>query len=80
MDESLREHLAYLGQVDVSPADRGSAESALGQSLRRLEQRHLRELQEGLLASDDATSPPARELEATIVTVNSRLKELFTER
>ena len=80
LDETLREHLAYLGRIDVSPADRGSAESALGQSLRRLEQSHLRELQEGLLASDDVTSPPPRELEATIVTVNSRLKELFTER
>ena len=80
LDEALREHLAYLGQIDISPADRGSAETALGQSLGRLEQSHLREMQEGLLASDDATSPPPRELEETIVSVNSRLKELFTQR
>ena len=80
LDDTLREHLAYLGQIDISPADRGSAETALGQSLGRLEQSHLREMQEGLLASDDATSPPSRELEETIVSVNSRLKELFTQR
>jgi DNA primase len=80
LDDTLRKHLAYLGQIDISPADRGSAETALGQSLGRLEQSHLREMQEGLLASDDATSPPSRELEETIVSVNSRLKELFTQR
>jgi DNA primase len=78
LDESLQEHLSYLNRIDLPPADRSSIEAALGQSIRRLEQRHLQELQEGLLASVDATVPPPRELEEAIVSVNTRLRELFS--
>ena len=44
-----------------------------------MEQRHLREVQEGLLASEDASQPPARDVEEPIVNLNTRLKELFSE-
>ena len=79
LDGTLHDHLAYLNQMELAPFDRRSAETALDQSLRRLERRHLQELQEGLLASEDATLPPPRELEEAIVSVNTRLKELFSE-
>ena len=80
LNDGLQQHLDYLSDIELSPIDLGSAETALGQAVTRLEQRHLRELQEGLLASEDAASPPPRELEEVIVSVNARLKELFTQR
>ena len=80
LDQTLGEHLEYLSQVTLEPTDRRSHETALSQSLRRLEQRHLQEMQEGLLATEDATTPPPRELEEAIVSVNTRLKELFSQR
>ena len=80
LDENLHEHLSYLSQIDIAPTGLSSAEAALDQSLRRLEQRHLQELQVGLLGSVDSTVPPPRELEATIISVNTRLKELFSQR
>ena len=78
LDETLHEHLDRLSQIDLATADRVSVEAGLDQCLRRLEQRHLKEIQEGLLASDDASLPAPRELEEAIVNVNTRLKELFS--
>ncbi len=80
LDESLRQHVEYLSGKDLGPLDRHSAEGALKQCLVRLEQRHLREQQEGLLATEDSTLPPSKELEEPIVTTNSRLRELFSQR
>jgi DNA primase len=80
LDENLHDHLRYLREIDLAHTDPQSARTALGQSLRRLEQRHLQELQESLLASEDASVPPARELEEAVVSVNARLKELYSER
>jgi DNA primase len=79
LDDSLRDHLDYLAQIDLEPIDRPSAQAALEQSARRLEQRHLQEIQEGLLASDDESLPPSRDLEEQIIGVNARLKELFSK-
>ena len=47
--------------------------------MRRLEQRHLQEIQESLLASDDESLPPPRDLEEQIIGVNTRLRELFSK-
>lgn len=80
LDESLREHLTYLTHKELVPADRQETEAALGQCLLRLEKRHLQELQEGLLVSEDASSPPPRAVESAIASVNTRLKELFSQR
>ena len=80
LDDNLYDCLDNLCQLDLPPFDNRSAEAAIGQSLERLEQRHLKELQEVLLASQDATLPPPRELEGPIVSVNTRLKELFAQR
>ena len=79
VDEALGEHLEYLVQIDLTPNDKRSADAALGEVLRRMEQRHLREVQESLLASGDASQPPARDVEESIVSLNTRLKELFSE-
>ena len=55
------------------------AEAALTQCLQRLERRHLQELQESLLASEDASVPPPREIESAVADVNARLKELYSQ-
>ena len=80
LDESLHGHLDGLIETDLTPIDLATSRTAFDQSLVRLEERYLRELQEGLLSSEDMTSPADREMEEAIVGVNSRLKELFAKR
>jgi hypothetical protein len=58
----------------------GSGRDAFRQTLRRIEELHLQELQESLLNFDDAGLPPPAELQDQIVPVNARLKELFSQR
>ncbi len=77
IDASLYDRLDYLSRVEYGPGDRQSDSDALDQSLRRLEQRHLRELQENILASADAKEPPPKTLEEPIVSVNAKLRDLF---
>ena len=77
LDRTLHDRLDRLIQLELAPADRPTAEAALAQCLGRLEERHLQELQESLLATDDASLPPHRDLEEPISAVNTRLKELF---
>ncbi len=80
LDASLHEQLANLTRKELAPVDRKEAEAALEQCLQRLESRHLQELQESLLACEDPSAPPPREIEQAIVNVNARLKELFSQR
>jgi hypothetical protein len=68
--------LDYLSGVEHGPDDRQSDANALDESIRRLEQRHLRELQESMLASGDAAEPPPKTLEEPIVSINTRLRDL----
>ena len=67
-----------MGARELVPADTRESRLAAWQCLQRLERRHLRELQEGLLASDEAGSPPSRDIESAVAEVNARLKELFS--
>ena len=76
VDASLHDRLDYLSGVNQGPGDRQSDANALDESLRRLEQRHLRELQESMLASGDAAEPPPKTLEEPIVSINTRLRDL----
>ena len=76
LDESLHERLTHLLQKQLGPTDLRASEAALEQCLQRMEQRHLREVQEGLLASEDASTPPPREMEGEITGVNARIREL----
>ena len=80
IDASLHEYLDYLTRKELAPANRLEEEEALSQCLRRLERRHLQELQEALLASSEAGIAPPREMEEAVSSVNSRLKELFSQR
>ena len=80
LDESLHQRVEELLGSEEFPGDLREGEVALAQCLRRLEQRHLQELQESLLASEEAGTPPPRELQTAIGEVNSRLKELFSKR
>ena len=80
LDESLHEHLTYLIQKELVPTDQQEGETALRQCLLRLERRHLLELQEALLASEDASVPPPREMEGEIASVNARIRELSSQR
>ena len=77
VDASLHDRLDYLSGVNQGPGDRQSDANALDQSVSRLEQRHLRGLQESMLASGDAAEPPPKTLEEPIVSVNTRLRDLF---
>lgn len=80
IDEALHEYFSLLMEKELAPTDQRESELALAQCLQRLERRHLQELQESLLTVESADSPPPRELEVTIADVNSRIKELFTQR
>ena len=77
LDESLQSHLSRLTRKSRVPTDRRESEAALSQCMQRLEERHLRRLQESLLASDDGDGPPAKEIEAQVAEVNSQLKAVF---
>ena len=80
LDESLHEHLTYLMQKELAPTDQQESEAALRQCLLRLEKRHLLELQEALLASEDISIPPPRDMEGEIASVNARIRELSSQR
>jgi hypothetical protein len=80
LDDSLHDHLDHLVEFELSPIEPWPAEDAFDECLRRLEQRYLKEYQEGLLVSEDVTLPPPRDLEEPIVSVNARIRELDSQR
>ena len=79
LDETLLDHLAYLSKLDLTPADRKSGQTAVLQALTRLRQRHLREQQAEILESVemDRSTPRPKDVEESIVRVNSRLKDSY---
>ena len=66
---------ALLGR-ELVPSDTRTSEAALDQSIRRLQRRHALREQEDLLASEDPTLPPPREIEAPVAQVNARIRHL----
>ena len=80
LDQTLRDQLTYLTQKELFAADRRESEAALEQCFERLERRHILELQEVLLASEDAGAPPPRDMEDVVSGMNERLKELSARR
>jgi DNA primase len=80
LDDSLHDHLDHLVGFELSPIEPWPAEDAFDECLRRLEQRYLKEYQEGLLVTEDVTLPPPRDLEEPIVSVNARIRELDSQR
>jgi hypothetical protein len=79
LDDALHDHLDYLIAIELAPIDRSNSRTALDQCSRRLEERHLQDVQETMLLSVDSTSPPSKDLEEAIVGVNSRLRELQSQ-
>ena len=80
LDESLHEHLDGLSALELSPTELWPFEEAFGQAARRLQQRHLRGLQDSLGSTEDASVPPDRELEGPITEVNTMLRDSFARR
>ena len=77
LDESLHEHLDGLSALELSPTESWPFEEAFGQAARRLQQRHLKGLQVVLLATEDMTVPPVRDVEDPVADVNAGLRESF---
>ncbi len=80
LDESLHEHLDRLSGMELSPTELWPVEEAFGQAARRLQQRHLKELQVVLLATEDMTVPPVRDIENPVADVNAELRDSFVRR
>ena len=78
LEPSLLDHLNQVRQIKLENAGPSIMESAFEQCRNRLESRRLRDLQSDLLRTEDG-EPPSREISATITSVNSRLKHLFTQ-
>lgn len=74
LDQSLHARLQTLVAQEIAPSDYRTWERALDQCLRRLQQRHLKELQETLLETGDDSTPPSRDLEQEITSVNAAIK------
>ena len=79
LEQTLLDHLNLVRQVKLENADPSKVESAFEQCRNRLESRRLRDLQSDLLRTTGG-EPPSREMSATITSVNSRLKHLFTQK
>jgi DNA primase len=80
LDGSLHDELGRLLEKELVTAQAKERAAALAECLQRLERRHLRGLQQELLATDDASIPPERELERPVVDVNAAIKESFLPR
>ncbi len=81
LDESLHEYLDGLSALEVSPTEeQWPVEEAFGQAARRLQQRHLKGLQDSLGSTEDTSVPPDRELEGPITEVNAMLRDSFARR
>ena len=78
LEEPLQNHMAFIMGKEIVASGIGKAEIALDQCLNRLERRHLQELQEVLLVSEDPGTPPPRDVEGSVSNLNSRLKDLFS--
>ena len=77
LDESLHEYLDALIGLRLSPLEDWQVENAFIEITERLEQRYLKELQATLLLTEDVKSPPSRDVEHPIVSLNSDLKDSF---
>ena len=80
LDESLHEHLDGLSTLELSPTESWPFEEAFGQAARRLQQRHLKGLQDSLGSTEDKSVPPDRDLEGPISEVNAMLRDSFARR
>ncbi len=74
IDEPLNAHLQSLASKPLVPMDTIESEWALDECIRILEYRHLVEQEQELLSTDDAATPPARELAPQVAQLNARIR------
>jgi DNA primase len=79
LDPALSERFDELANTALEPTMLGQSEVALGQILARLEERHLRRLQDGLLSGEESLEV-SQDVERAIIKVNTRLREIHARR
>ncbi len=77
LDQTLQAHLDYLMERPLPPIDFKSAEKGIEDSLRRLEERHVKELKTQEEATPSEEEFPG--LEEQVLARNDRLKELHKQ-
>lgn len=77
LDETLLDHLTYLIKKDMRPTTRNSAPQAIRHPLKRLKERYWKDQQAEMLESHEPGTPLPKDLEDSIVDVNSKLKEIY---
>ncbi len=76
LDETLRERFAHLASRPLEPTDRKQGEAAFERCVKRLTDRHLRERQLDLVATEDSSEPTPRHLEPEVESINAGIREL----
>ncbi len=78
LDDELSTHLEHLLGKALPPMDRKVRESDLSNCIRRLEERHLRELKhEEALRLNEASLDDLQEQQDTILDTNERIRQVF---
>ena len=75
----LKEQLNYLLSLKLDPVNEFTAVKALKQSIARLEQIHIKNMQKELLSSIQSDSQNPKEIEKVIVDLNQKLKTNLNE-
>ena len=79
IDDSLKPRLEQILDIQLKPIDLSESINILKQCFSRIEERHLRKLQEGLLSTEPSFTS-SKDLEEAIVKMNMRLKEIHSQR
>ena len=79
IDDSLKPRLEQILDIQLKPIDLSESINILKQCFSRIEERHLRKLQEGLLSTESSFTS-SKDLEEAIVKMNMRLKEIHSQR
>ena len=79
IDDSIRPRLEQILDIQLKPIDLSESINILKQCFSRIEERHLRKLQEGLLSTESSFTS-SKDLEEAIVKMNMRLKEIHSQR
>ncbi|MBR61638.1 MAG: DNA primase [Dehalococcoidia bacterium] len=79
IDDSLQPRLEQILDIKLKPIDLRQAFNSLEQCFSRIEERHLRKLQEGLLSTESSLAS-SKDLEEAIVKMNNRIKEIHSQR
>jgi DNA primase len=79
IDDSLKPRLEQILDIQLKPIDLSQSINSLNQCFSRIEERHLRKLQEGLLSTESSFAS-SKDLEEAIIKMNRRLKEIHSQR